>query len=689
MAHRLDPLLRPRSIALVGASERPGSPGSQLAAMVLRSEFQGRAYPVNPGYSRILEQPCYADLESLPEPVDHVVLATSNERLEQALGEAIDHGARAATIYSSCVLADDVEPPLLQRLRAMASESGIAVCGGNGMGFYNVIDGLYAGIFPLPGPLRPGGITYLAQSGSAFTALAHNGCRLGFNLCVAGGNEFATGIADYMDWSLEQPGTRVIALFLETVRDPQGFCRALEKAREREVPVVMLKVGRSPLGASMALTHTGAIAGNHAAYEALARRYGLIEVEDFGELMATLQLLQSPRRAAAGGLATIQESGGLMELATDIAVDLGVPFGAIDDTTRAEIAAHLEPGLKADNPLDAWGSHHDYENRFRRCLAALMRDPAVAAGMFVSNFRDGYYLSEAFLRVVKHVAAETDKPLIMTNCHGDLAHEDLCRRTADAGIPFIDGTRNAMQAVKHLFDFRDRRDPDHPPAADPEIVARWRARLGGGGRTLAEVEAMELLGDFAIPVPRVARVDDEEALLEAADNIGFPLVLKTAQPGIHHKSDSGGVLVDIRDRERLLNGYREMRRSLGPAALVCQMVAPGTEIGLGMVNDPQFGPLVMLAAGGVLIEILDDRAVGLAPLGRAEAAELLGGLRVSRLLDGVRGRPAGNREALLDLIVAFSALAAALGDRIAEIDINPVIVHPGGAIAVDALVVTR
>lgn len=694
MPHPLDPLLKPKTVALVGASNREDSPGHILADLVLNSAFRGKAFPVNPGYASIHGQPCYPDLASLPETVEHAVLAVSNERLEQALADAILHGAKAATIYSSCMLENDAPSPLKHRLSSMAKEAGIAICGGNGMGFYNIAEQLYAGMYPLPGKMRLGSISFIAQSGSAFSALAHNGVRLNFNLCVSSGNEMATTVADYMDWSLAQEETRVIGLFLETLRDPDGFTTALKKSREQDVPVVMLKVGKSPLGAEMAQTHTGAVAGDHAAYEALFKKFGVIEVTDFEELIATLLVFQSPRRTGIGQLATIQESGGLMELATDIAHDLGVPFAPIEMETKTEIQKHLEHGLKAGNPLDAWGSNENFENRFYYCLSALMRDRNVAAGMFITNFRDGYYLSEAFYRVVEKVSLETDKPLVMANCHGDLAHEDLCHRTRDACIPFIDGMREAMLAIKHLFSYRDFRNK---PAASrvqsnarPGTVEKWKSKLSNYGRcTLAEDEAMDMLKDFSIDVPVLERIANDAALIAATKRTGYPVVLKTAEADIEHKSDYGGVVANIPNEQSLLREYQKLSSSLGPNALACQMIEPGTEIGLGMVNDPQFGPVIMLAAGGILIEILKDRAVALAPVDTEQAEEMLTSLKSDALISGIRGQAAGNRGGLINMVVAFSHMCYELRDHISEIDINPVIVNQRHAVAVDALVITQ
>ena len=694
MDHALDPLLKPASIALVGASKKHATPGFVLADMVINSGFAGEVFPVNPGAEEILGLKCYNDIESLPKVVDHVVLALANQHLESALKVAITHGAKAVTIYSSGILQDDTNPSLLKRLSQLATEADIAICGCNGMGFYNVRDDLYTGIFPKAGSIQKGSISYIAQSGSAFTALCHNGNRLGFNLCVSSGNELITTVADYMDWSLEQPETRVIGLFLEAVRNPKAFVDALQKACDKNIPVVILKIGKSPLSAEMALTHTGAIAGSHAAFEALYRRYGVISVSDFDEMAATLMLLQNSPEIGPGKIATIQESGGFRELIADLAHELKIEFAEIEDSTKEQIQIHLDPGLKAENPLDAWGSHDNFESRFLACINLLMADPNVAGGVFFSNFRDGYFLSEAIYRAMQAASKKTSKPLALGNCYSDLKHEDLCRLGYAQGIPVIDGARETLLAFKHCFAYQqfksNKKCIDNEIRANPAIIEYWRKRLKQHSeKTLSEAEAMALLSDFDIATPKQTVIKHLSGLLEAAGSIGFPMVLKTAEPGILHKSDAGGVIVNIQNEAELLEHYNDLKQRLGPTALLTQMIDKGTEVGLGIINDPQFGPILMVAAGGILIELLSDCAVVLCPQNIDDADELLSSLKIDVLINGVRGEAPSDRQALLDTMVKLSSLAYELKDVIVEVDINPVIVSPTGAVAVDALVVLR
>ena len=692
--HRLDALLKPQRIALVGVSNRDHSPGKTLARMLLESNYAGEVYLVNPGYPEILGQPCYPDLDALPVTVDHVVIALGNAQLEASLKATINHGARAATIYSSGILEQDSEPTLINRLQSMAQHAGLEICGINGMGFYSQSYDLYVGIFPRAAEMIKGGISYIAQSGSAFTTFCHNSRRLGFNLCVSSGNEITTSLSDYMDWSLEQTETRAIGLFVETVRDPDGFVSALEKANAREIPVVVLKIGKSPRAAAMALTHTGAIAGSHAGFQALFKRYGVIEVESFDEMAAVLMLLQSQRETPAGGLAAIFESGGFRELVTDAASDSGIEFPELESATIKQLEANLDPGLKAENPLDAWGSPDNFEARFEACLHALMQDTNIAAGVFISNYRDGYYLSEAIYRAVESVSRKSNKPVAMASCFSDLANEAMGRRAYAAGFALIDGMHETLLAFKHLFAYRDFKQTglssDEVYPLDPQRVSEWQHKLGEcQSDTLGEAEALTLLKDFSIQVVAHHLVNDETELMAASDVVGYPLVLKTAQPEINHKSDCNGVFVGIQSRQELIDRYRDLSRRLGPKVLLAQMVDKGVEIGLGTVNNPQFGPLIMVAAGGVLVELLEDRAVTLCPVNSQQAEQMIASLKVDQLMRGIRGSAPSNRQALIDAIVTLSQFAYQFRNEISEIDINPILVTDSNAIAVDALILRK
>ena len=690
-AHPLDPLLAPRSVAFVGASQRPNSPGNDTVREALAGGFSGALYPINPRYSDVEGLTCFPSIDDLPETVDHAVLCVASEKIEAALAQAIRHGARAATIFASCYLEGDREPVLSKRIAAMAREAGVAICGANCMGFVNKEIGLRVAAYPCHTEAKVGPISWIAQSGSVYGALALNNPRLKFNLCVSSGGEFVTRSNDYFEWALQRESTGVVGLFIESIRDPEGFEAALSEAARREIPVVVLKASRTPAAAAMARTHTGALAGDDAAYRALFERYGVLRVDTLDELASTLLLFSHPARPAAGGLASIHDSGGECELLIDLAADIGVPLARINDETKQALTKHLDPGLAPVNPLDAWGLGHNAVNIFENCLGALMADPDSAAAVVVSDIRDGHYHHRNLAQVAKTAAESATMPVAFVTNYSGVDHRKIALELTDFGVPVLDGTREALQAFRHLFDYRDflaRPKSTPPPPPPAEVTKRWRERLGDP-RPLDEVESLSLLADYGIPVAHAVRAASEDEALQAAAEIGYPVVLKTAEPGIEHKSEVGGVVLDLEDSEALKAAYRDLETRLGVRVSVSRRITEGVEIALGAIRDPQFGSYVMVAAGGVLIELLADSAVSLAPIDENGAERLLGSLKARRLLDGLRGKPAADVASLCRAIAHLSVLADDLGDALEQLDVNPLIASPEGCVAVDALVIAR
>lgn len=691
MSRPLAPLLAPRSIAVVGASPKQGSVGQTIIHGALVGGFDGKIYPVNPKYGAIGDLACYPSLGDLPGPVEHAVLAVADHRVEGQLVAAIEAGAKAASIYGSCYLEEDIDPPLTKRLAALAHEAGLAICGANGMGFYNNVENTYLCISSTPMRLPRGSVALILHSGSVFSAFANSESRLEFSYVVSAGQELTTSVADYLDFFLDDAGTRVVGLFLEAVRDPQAFEQALEKAQTRDVPIVVLKVGRSEIAARMAVNHSGAMVGNAAAYGAVFERYGVIAVDSLDEFAATLALFESPRRAGPGGVATIHDSGGEREMLADVAEVLDVPLARLSPATESRLGTRLDAGLEPGNPLDAWGTGHDYEGIFRDCFQALVDDPDTAIGFYNADIGDDRELSLGYIRACVAVSQATDKPVAFTTNLSNLPHTTRFAELKAAGVPLLEGTGPSLLAARHLMTYRDfrGRSPDSPPASPAEdVVSRWRARLSTGN-ALDEAAGLGLLADYGIEVPANRIIETAADLSEAAHAIGYPVVLKTAMTQLHHKSDVGGVKLGLTDEAALIDAYRDFAERLGPRALVAAMVPPGVEMALGLSHDPQFGPLVMIASGGIFIELLGDARYALPPFDRAAALRLIDGLRSRLLLDGLRGLPAANLEALGDALARFSVLAADLGDLIAEADVNPLIASPDGCMAVDALIVPR
>jgi acetate---CoA ligase (ADP-forming) len=678
-------VLEARSVAVVGASRKPGTPGNRMVKELLVGGFSGELAAVNPRYDTVEGVACYPSLGDVPFAPDLVLLGVGNRLLEEQMAAAAERGARGVVVFASGLEDPPREPPLTRRLELIAREAGLVVCGGNCMGFADVERGLRALAFEERADLEPGGVTWISHSGSAFTALLHAERGVRFNLAVSAGQELTTTMADYMSYALERESTRAVALYLETVRDPATFRRALETAAERDVPVVALKVGRTETSGSLVTAHSGAMAGDEAAYDALFDAYGVTRVGTLNEMADLLELLGSGRRAAPGGLAAIHDSGGERAHLVDAASDLGVPLARPSEETLRRVAAWLEPGLPAVNPLDAWGTGNDAYRIFLECSRYLVHDPDTGAFAYVVDLHsEEAHWNHAW--VAERVWASTDKPFAVVCGLASAIQRSAAAHLRSAGVPVLEDVASGLRAFGNLFERRDARalPPLDPPEPPPENVRRhWREALAAGGG-LPETDALRMLADYGIPTARTSAAADLDGVLGAAERIGYPVALKTATAS--HKTEVNGVVLGLEDDDALSDAYRVMAGRLGPAATVQEMSEPGVEMALGVVSDPQFGPLVMVSAGGVLIETLRDRLLALPPLDETRARRLIDRLEARPLLDGVRGRPAASVVALTRSMARLSLLAQDLGDLIGALDVNPIIVGPRGCVAVDALV---
>ena len=547
----LERMLEARSVAVVGASVKEGSLGRQMMVELLRGGYAGAIYPVNPGYDEIQGIRCYPSIADVPEPVDLAILGVANQRIERALSDAIAAGARSAVTFSSLYEPEPPEPgmPLLaERVAALARDAGIAMCGGNGMGFLNLEANLRATGFATPDHIRRGNVTFISHSGSAFAALAFNDRGIGFNVIVSSGQESVTDVAAYMEHAMGLASTRVIATLIETVRRPDAFRAALAHAAERDIPVIALKVGRTERSKSMVTAHSGALAGEDGAYEALFDAYGVLRVATLDEMADAMELFSSPRRVTTGGgIASIHDSGGERALLVDLAADLGVPFARISGRRPPTGSKHaLDPGLEAANPLDAWGTGIDADRIFVECFRALHDDPDTAALAFVVDMtRQGEPHDEGYLQVAREVFAQTTKPFCILSNLASAVANDEAGLVRDAGIPVLEGTASGLAALRHLLAYRDQRAlppvvPSQPVAAD--VRERWRARLASGGE-VTELEALALLTDYGVPTTEARGATSIEGAMAAAEELGWPVAMKTAAPGVQHKSDVGGVVL--------------------------------------------------------------------------------------------------------------------------------------------------
>jgi acetate---CoA ligase (ADP-forming) len=712
----LTPMLEARSVALVGASPRDGTFGQRMLDEVTRSPAGPEVHLVNPRYAEIGGRPCVPSLADLPEPVDLVLLAVPDATLEQQLTLAAGRGDRSAVIFGNAH--EDPSPalepsqpvglvrsagPLRDRLAAIARQAGMQLCGAGCMGFVNVARGLRAIGYTEPDPLPTGPVALVTHSGSVFSTMLRTRRAIGYSLAVSSGQELVTAAASYLDYALGLPETRVLALVLEAIREPGLLQRALARAADQDVPVVLLTAGRSASGRAMVTAHSGALAADDGGWEALARAYGIHRVGDLAELADALELFAIGRRAARRsgrggqhgpsartGIATVHDSGLERAHAADLAEDCGVPFAAIGPATKARLTGILDPGLIPANPLDVWGTGADTRGLFTNSLVALADDPsvdAVALAVDLVHELDG---DESYRLAVLDAAAQTTKPLVVLGNLSSAVDTDLATQLRQHGIPVLEGLRTGLLALRHLLNHAARSSASVVP--DPAVPADPGGRRDRGAALLAAgitsgPPLLALLAEYGITAAAAAEASDAPGVLAAAESIGYPVVLKTANPAIAHKSDVRGVILGIPGPAELARAYADLSARLGPQVMVCKNVPAGTELAIGIAPDPDLGPLIVVGAGGVLVELLADRAVALPPVDERTARRMLGELRVGKLLSGIRGAPAADLGAVARAVAGVSALAVDLGDRLLALDVNPLICGPEGAVAVDALAV--
>jgi acyl-CoA synthetase (NDP forming) len=706
-------MLEARSVALVGASPRPGSLGERMITELARSPARPRTYLVNPRYGTIGDQPCHRRLDDLPEPVDLVLLGVPDQALEDQLAAAAHRGDRSAVIFGSAFDVPGQPPGLRGRLTKIAQSVGMAVCGAGCMGFVNVTRGLRAIGYLEPDPLPAGPVALVTHSGSMFSALLRARRGFGYSLAVSSGQELVTSAAHYARYALRQPGTRVLALVVEAIRDPAALRSVLTEAAEATIPTVLLTAGSSGVGRALVAAHSGALAAADGAWEALADAYGLHRVHDLAELTDTLELFTLARRPQKSvspqnqreiqqsqttqeqpGIATVHDSGLERAHVADLAAELGVPFAALSEATRARLAQVLDPGLTPGNPLDIWGTGRDAEAQLTAALTTMAADPAVGVTAFAVDLVPEFDGDRSYESAMLAAFSQVEQTLaILANLSASI-DQPTAVRLRQAGVPVLEGTRSGLLALNHWLTHRNQLalPTAHTSTTAPAVTGqrrrdRWRRALAAG--PLDGATHLDLLRDYGIPAVRARPAVTLAEALDAAATLGYPVVLKTDDPDVRHKSDAGGVVTGLAGPDALAAAYDQLATRLGPRVLVSATAAPGVELSLGLTRDPALGPLIVVAAGGVLVELLADHAVALPPVGQAAARRLLGRVRAARLLDGVRGAPPADRDAVAAAIAALSTLALDLGDTLDALDINPLICAPSGAMAVDALAIAR
>jgi acetyl-CoA synthetase (ADP-forming) len=663
---------------------------------LVKHGFPGRLLPINPNRATIRGLPAYPTIGAAPEPPDVAILAVPVAHLLRQVEDCAAAGVGACIVITGKLADAGPEGAAIQnQVLAVARAAGMRLVGPNCLGIFNMTDAamLSSSLALEVEQVRVGGIGMVSQSGALMGTLVSlgHGTGVGFSRCVSVGNQADLELCDFLEFLIEDDATRVITLYVEGLKDAPRFVALLRRARAAGKPVLCVKAGRSEAGAQAARSHTASLAGSFAAFEAACRDAGAVVMADPAAMVLAADALDRlPRLPQAGmGVAVMASSGGSTVTTADMLPGFGLRLGRMAEATRATLRRFM-PESHVHLPLDT-GSFEDGtdEAAMAECVRAFLRDPDIGALVFPMTTQPAMAARAALL---PPLCRELGRPLLYVMTAGGVG-DGARAAMREAGFPCFDRVSDALAVLRALEAEAEGRDraalppPGRPAAAGPA------PDLPGDGGPMTEPEAKRLAAAYGIPATRERLALSPDQAAAIAEEIGFPVVLKGVSRAVVHKSDLGLVKLGLADGEAVRAAFAEIAASLDRAApgsiegvLVQEMARGEMELILGARHDPDFGPMVLVGAGGVLVEVLSDVQLAPAPLRRGDALAMLRRLAVAPVLAGVRGRPALDIEAAADALVRLSWLAADLGPRLVEMDLNPILLRAAGqgAIAVDA-----
>jgi len=693
-------LLQPESVAILGCSAELERINGRPLKYFMDKGFAGRLYPVNPKYTEIVGLPCYPTVNAIPDPVDLAIVAVPAALVVDSIRQLVAKGVKAAVIFSSGFAETGAQGEAAQRELIETARAGeLRFCGPNSVGIINAFERVTASFSEyLEGALPAGPVAFFSQSGAYGTAIAvlARERQLGLGYFVNTGNEADVEIADAIDFIVEDPRIRIVAGYLEGMRNGRKLLAVADRAMALGKPIILTKVGRSDTGARAAASHTGALAGADAVFDGVLRQKGIIRADDEAQMMDLVEAFAHCRLPKGPKVGIVSQSGGAGVLACDRAevLDLRVPTLAAE--TQKSLKQAL-PGYSAvANPVDVTGLSLAEPELMRRAMKLVLADPVIDIGLLWLRLMHRYV--DVMIDIITDIRDSTDKTFLVSwLAPPPEALAELRKR----GICVIHGAAQAMNAIAGLVRYGAARerwlaDAAARAQADADAPEEFRVPPDGAG-IVPTMTAADMLRSARIPLVPTEFAGNVEAAAAAARRFGYPVALKVESPDIAHKTEAGAVRLDIGDEPALRAAFAQivgLVRAHAPSAridgvVVQRMANAGVEIVIGVHQDAAFGPVVMVGLGGILVEVLQDVAFAAAPMTRSEAETMIAGLRGARILDGVRGSEPIDRARLCELIVNVSRLAAAAGPRLAELDLNPIIATANGAVAVDWLMVLK
>ena len=697
-------MLHPRNIVLVGATDKPGNYAERIWNNLIKYQYQGGLYPLNARRETIWGVPCYKDFASLPDKPDHVLVMVPARFAVQVIRDAAAAGARSATIVTSgfSELQDVESQRLAAELQAAVRETGLAVTGPNCLGNLSAGEKIFTNIDDRIVTMEAGPVAIVGQSGAIVMAIrqALEDRGVGVGYMVTTGNEAGLETPDLMAYFAADPSIRVIVVYLEGVRNTKVFREACKAARSAGKPVIALKLGSSEGGRAAAMAHTGALAGSIETFDAISRREGVIRVAGLDEMIETTECFVHADPPKAGRLAAVTLSGGKRGLLIDAFHAAGLNFAPLSQNASEKLANMLGPGSIVGNPLDAGFAAVVDPSVYMQSIKIMIDDPDTDIVIIDSELpKAPHEQREKNLRIVNEMAKAGSKPVIYISTMS-IGFTDFMKtlRKSLPHIAVLQGLDRAVGAIKSLIDYASLRKV--VPEVKSSSSAAARATLEktfktATGAALDEVVSKALLKAYGIPVSKEEIAQNAADAVKIAREIGFPVVAKVVSPDILHKSDIGGVVLNISNPAEVKKAFNDIaarvRKLKGKprieGILIAQQVKADLELVIGASLDAEMGPVVLFGTGGVDIELMKDVALAGAPLDAAEARELINRTKAGVKLKGYRGKPALHEASAVKALVGLSNLMADAGTRIASIDVNPFLINTRTGVAVDGLIV--
>ena len=707
MDKSFDPIFKAKSIAIYGASNNPVKVGGRPLRYLLEQQYQGDIYPINPNYESVQGIRCYATVEDLPYGVDLVIIAVPATATLEALRRCVSQGIKAAVVLTAGFSEAGPEGRAMQEeMKKLAQDSGMIILGPNCLGVMNITDHIPATFATVldDKDILPGEISLISQSGAFGAHILGMAQRqkVGFNYWVTTGNEVDLQLNDCIEYVANDEKTSVIASYVEDARDGKKFMHALDVCLEKEKPVVMMKVGKTSSGAKAAMSHTGALAGSYQVYEALFKQKGVVQADNLNELLDFASILTQKKKITGNHVAIITVSGGAGVMITDKCEENGLALSHFQDSTEEKLKSVLPVFAAVKNPVDVTAQAVGNPDLFGQAMDICLQDPDVNVLMIYLGLLKSVGLAAA--KKIAEVAEKSDKPVIVTWVAGP---QDAIDELKEHRMMVFEEPMRAVRAVGKLVGYRmfvqehkKRANTCEKTEKDYAEIKEKLLQVSKTRKTLSELESRQVFEAFDIPVVAGEHACTAQDAVAAAETIGFPVVLKINSADVPHKSDVGGVMLNLNSAEEVRNAFdtvmTNVRKHLGDGVeldgvLVQKMEHFNAETFVGVKSDPLFGPAIAFGLGGIFIEVFKDVSLRVAPIDRTEAVRMLSEIRGKKILDGTRGMKASDQDAVIDILVKVSRMAYELRDYIAELDINPLFVfeNGNGAVAGDALIVLK